>query len=71
MKRKVYTTCLFSYRSFSHLFATTWSQEKVDLETITRIRYEGFRNSHVMEFASGSWIDWRAPDWVAEHEARQ
>jgi len=30
-----------------------WSQEKVDLETITRIRYEGFHNSHVMELASG------------------
>ncbi|HEX4785598.1 MAG TPA: M20/M25/M40 family metallo-hydrolase [Candidatus Sulfotelmatobacter sp.] len=29
------------------------SQEKVDLETITRIRYEGFRNSKVMELASG------------------
>jgi carboxypeptidase Q len=30
-----------------------WSQEKVDLETISRIRYEGFRNSKVMELASG------------------
>jgi carboxypeptidase Q len=29
------------------------SQEKVDLETISRIRYEGFRNSKVMEIASG------------------
>jgi carboxypeptidase Q len=29
------------------------SQEKVDLETISRIRYEGFRDSKVMEFASG------------------
>src|SRR5258708_10727620 len=29
------------------------SQEKVDLETISRIRYEGFRNSKVMEFATG------------------
>ena len=29
------------------------SQEKVDLETITRIRYEGFHNSKVMELASG------------------
>ena len=28
-------------------------QEKVDLEMITRIRYEGFRNSKVMELASG------------------
>ena len=31
----------------------TWSQEKVDLEVISRIRYEGFRNSKVMELASG------------------
>ncbi len=30
-----------------------WSQEKVDLEMINRIRYEGFRNSKVMELASG------------------
>jgi carboxypeptidase Q len=28
-------------------------QEKVDLETITRIRNEGFHNSQVMELASG------------------
>jgi carboxypeptidase Q len=28
-------------------------QEKVDLETISRIRYEGFRDSKVMELASG------------------
>src|SRR6266581_2254265 len=30
-----------------------WSQEKVDLETITRIRYEGFHNSKVIDLASG------------------
>jgi hypothetical protein len=30
-----------------------WSQEKVDLETITRIRYEGFHNSKVMDLATG------------------
>jgi carboxypeptidase Q len=37
------------------LASALWSQsqEKVDLETISRIRYEGFRNSKVMEFASG------------------
>lgn len=29
------------------------SQEKVDLEMITKIRYEGFRNSKIMEIASG------------------
>src|SRR4029077_17420210 len=30
-----------------------WSQEKVDLEMVTSIRYEGFHNSKVMELASG------------------
>lgn len=34
-------------------FAPLNSQEKVDLETIGRIRYEGFRDSEVMDFASG------------------
>jgi hypothetical protein len=34
-------------------FAPLRSQEKVDLETIGRIRYEGFRDSKVMDFASG------------------
>jgi carboxypeptidase Q len=29
-----------------------WPQEKVDLETLSRIRYEGFRNSKVMELAT-------------------
>src|SRR6266536_6469430 len=29
------------------------AQEAVDLETITRIRYEGYHNSKVMELASG------------------
>ena len=35
------------------LLPAAWSQERVDLETISRIRYEGFHNSKVMEFASG------------------
>jgi carboxypeptidase Q len=30
-----------------------WSQEKVDLETVSRIRNEGFHNSKVMELATG------------------
>jgi carboxypeptidase Q len=30
-----------------------WSQEKVDLEAISRIRYEGFHNSKVMDYATG------------------
>ena len=32
---------------------SVWPQEKVDLEMVTRIRYEGFRNSKIMELASG------------------
>src|SRR5579864_6390511 len=35
------------------LASASWSQEKVDLEAISRIRYEGFHNSKVMDFASG------------------
>ena len=34
-------------------FPAVAQQEKVDLEMITRIRYEGFRNSKVMELATG------------------
>jgi carboxypeptidase Q len=29
------------------------TQEKIDLETVSRIRYEGFRDSKVMELATG------------------
>ena len=35
------------------LASASWSQEKVDLETISRIRYEGFHDSKVMDFATG------------------
>jgi carboxypeptidase Q len=42
--------CLIIVLSF---VPATWPQEKVDLETISRIRYEGFRNSKVMDFATG------------------
>jgi carboxypeptidase Q len=31
----------------------SWPQEKVDLEMVTRIRYEGFRNSKIMDLAGG------------------
>jgi carboxypeptidase Q len=50
MKNVVRLTCLFFVMSS---VAPVWSQEKVDLETMSRIRYEGFRNSKVMEFATG------------------
>jgi hypothetical protein len=49
MKRFAYSICAVILFSVPFL----WSQEKVDLETITRIRYEGFHNSKVMELASG------------------
>ncbi len=54
MKRAVRIAGLIA--SLSLISAIAWSQEKqekVDLETITRIRYEGFRNSKVMDYASG------------------
>ena len=46
----------FSLALFLTCLPIIWSQEKpekVDLETITRIRYEGFHNSQVMDLASG------------------
>lgn len=51
MKRSARLVCsLIVILSF---VPAVWSQEKVDLETISRIRYEGFRDSKVMELASG------------------
>jgi hypothetical protein len=50
MKNIVRVLCLvFVISSVS----SVWSQEKVDLEAMSRIRYEGFHNSKVMEFATG------------------
>ena len=54
MKKSARLLCLLSLMLFSVPFA--WPQEKpekVDWETITRIRYEGFHNSKVMELGSG------------------
>jgi len=51
MKRPVQYVCVFALILFSA--CSLWSQEKLDLETITRIRYEGFHNSQVMQLASG------------------
>jgi hypothetical protein len=31
----------------------SWCQEKIDLDVVSRIRYEGFRNSKVMDIATG------------------
>src|SRR5262245_65430643 len=38
---------------FCALPLTSFAQEKVDYDMINKIRYEGFRNSKVMEIASG------------------
>jgi carboxypeptidase Q len=49
MKNLIRLACLLVVMSS----VASLSQEKVDLETMGRIRYEGFRDSKVMEFASG------------------
>jgi len=51
MNRAVRTVSIlvFIFSSVALVFA----QEKPDLETISRIRYEGFHNSQVMQFATG------------------
>ena len=51
MKRSARLVC--SLVVVLSLVPAVWPQEKVDLETISRIRYEGFRDSKVMELASG------------------
>jgi carboxypeptidase Q len=51
MNRAVRLACLFTVILSS--VVAVFGQEKVDLETISRIRYEGFHNSQVMQFASG------------------
>jgi carboxypeptidase Q len=51
MKRSM--RLVFSLLVILSFVPVLWSQEKVDLETISRIRYEGFRDSKVMELASG------------------
>jgi carboxypeptidase Q len=51
MKRSTRLVC--SLAAVLFLVPAIWSQEKVDLETISRIRYEGFHYSKVMEFATG------------------
>src|SRR6266851_12680 len=49
-----------------------WPQERLDLETISRIRYEGFRDSKVMDFATGPHgFHRRATHRFSQYEARQ
>ncbi|MBZ5508105.1 MAG: M20/M25/M40 family metallo-hydrolase [Acidobacteriia bacterium] len=49
VKRLITFFAVFSLAAALHCSA----QEKVDLETISKIRYEGFHNSKIMEIASG------------------
>ena len=49
MKKFVPLVCLLVLSSAAQLR----SQEKIDLEVTSRIRYEGFHNSKVMEYATG------------------
>ncbi|HUO25317.1 MAG TPA: M20/M25/M40 family metallo-hydrolase [Candidatus Aquilonibacter sp.] len=51
MRRSIRLVCVST--AILLLLPVALCQEKVDLETISRIRYEGFHNSKVMEFASG------------------
>src|SRR5947199_5671251 len=48
---KRFTACLV-FIVFAFVLNSA-AQESVDLETISKIRYEGFRNSKIMEIASG------------------
>ena len=49
LKRVISSVAVLTLAAALHASA----QEKVDLEMISKIRYEGFRNSKVMEIASG------------------
>ncbi len=51
MKRFAPIVCTVAVILFA--ISAAFSQEKVDLDAITRIRYEGFHNSQVMQLASG------------------
>jgi carboxypeptidase Q len=51
MNKVVRLVCFLAV--ISSVVTPAWSQERIDLETISRIRYEGFRNSKVMDFATG------------------
>src|SRR5215831_2126340 len=54
MKRLAQFVCLFVLILVCvSIVYSQASQEKVDLEAITRIRYEGFHDSKVMELATG------------------
>jgi carboxypeptidase Q len=54
MKKFTHLVCLlFVMASVVNLRSQDKDKDKVDLETISRIRYEGFHNSKVMDYATG------------------
>jgi len=67
-KRLISSIAIFSLAIALHGSA----QEKVDLETISKIRYEGFRN--FQGHGDRQWThgpDWPPPYRVTEHAAGQ
>lgn len=54
MKKFMHLVCLlFVMASVVNLWSQDKDKDKVDLEAIGRIRYEGFHNSKVMDYATG------------------
>jgi peptidase M28-like protein len=53
MPRSLRFFCSSFFVAILLLTSAAVSQEKVDLEAMSRIRYEGFRNSKVMDYATG------------------
>ncbi len=51
--RKIALGIMIAATACASVPAGAQDKEKLDLEMIGRIRYEGFHNSHVMEYASG------------------
>ena len=50
---KVATRCCLCVLLLLPIYSFSQAQEKVDLDMVTKIRYEGFRNSHIREIAEG------------------
>ena len=50
---KVATRCCLCVLLLLPIYSFSQVQEKVDLDMVTKIRYEGFRDSHIREIAEG------------------
>ena len=50
---KVATRCCLCVLLLLPIYSFSQAPEKVDLDMVTKIRYEGFRNSHIREIAEG------------------